>query len=97
MPGQLVSVGDAMTAVVRPESIDIARADAAVENAENVLTGHVETAMYIGSVMRYTIVLKDKTVYLDESDPQYRGIIREGEPVNLILKERLHLLKSGSQ
>lgn len=89
-----VSVGDTMTAVVRPESIDIARADAAVEKAENVLSGHVETAMYIGSVMRYTIVLKDKTVYLDESDPQYRGIIQEGEPVKLILKDRLHLLRT---
>lgn len=48
--------------------------------------------MYIGSIIRYTINAEDSTVYLDESDPQYRGIFKEGAPVKLILKDRIHLL-----
>ena len=93
-----VSMGEKLTAVVRPESIDIARTDSPVDQADNILEGEVETAMYIGSVMRYSISLKGgKTVYLDESDPQYRGLFQEGEAVRLIFKNRLHLLKKESE
>ena len=85
--------GDRLKAVVRPESIDIVDAQTSTGAERNVLKGRIEVAMYIGSVMRYTITAGDQTVYVDESDPQYQGIFQEGSAVKLILKKRIHLLK----
>ena len=77
---------------MRPESIGIASSDSAISSSTNIFKGIIESYMYIGSIIRYTINAEDSTVYLDESDPQYRGIFKEGAPVKLILKDRIHLL-----
>jgi spermidine/putrescine ABC transporter ATP-binding subunit len=87
-----VSVGDRLKAVVRPESIDIVSAEKELSDRENVLEGRVEFAMYIGSIMRLTITVGDQTVYVDESDPQHKGIFEEGQQVKLVLKKRIHML-----
>jgi ABC-type Fe3+/spermidine/putrescine transport system ATPase subunit len=89
-----LSPGDRVKAVVRPESIDIVDAQTPTGADQNVLEGRIEVAMYIGSVMRYTITIGNQTVYVDESDPQYQGIFQEGRTVKLILKKRIHLLKA---
>jgi ABC-type Fe3+/spermidine/putrescine transport system ATPase subunit len=89
-----LSPGDWVKAVVRPESIDIVDAQTPTGADQNVLEGRIEVAMYIGSVMRYTITTGNQTVYVDESDPQYQGIFQEGRTVKLILKKRIHLLKA---
>jgi spermidine/putrescine ABC transporter ATP-binding subunit len=88
-----VSPGERLKAVVRPESIDIVDTETALDSNYNVLEGYIEVAMYIGAVMRYTIIVGDQTVYVDESDPQYKGIFQEGKTVRLILKNRIHMLK----
>ena len=49
--------------------------------------------MYIGSVMRFTIAAGDQTIYVEEADPQYRGMFQENQRVKLILKKRIHMLK----
>jgi len=87
-----VSVGDRLKAVVRPESIDIVSAEKELSDRENVLEGRVEFAMYIGSIMRLTIAVGDQTVYVDESDPQHKGIFKDGQKVKLVLKKRIHML-----
>ena len=94
MPSFDVAVGDRLKAVVRPESIDIADANHKPVNGENSLEGCIEVAMYIGSIMRYSIRINDQIVYLDESDPQYRGFFGEGHKVKLILKKTIHLLRN---
>ena len=93
MPPFQVSVGDKLKAVVRPESIVVVDAEVELTDVENVLRGRVEQAMYVGSIMRFTITVGDQTVYVDESDPQYRGIFAEGQEVKLILKKRIHMLR----
>lgn len=93
LPPFPVSVGHKLKAVVRPESIDIAGINREVGDAENVFEGQIEVAMYIGSVMRYTVEVGDQMVYLDKSDPQYAGIFEEGSRVKLILKNRTHMLR----
>ncbi len=93
MPPFPVSVGDELRAVVRPESIDIVAAEKEITGTENVMEGLVEGAMYIGSIMRFTITASGQTVYVDEADPQYRGMFGEGQRVKLILRNRIHLLK----
>ena len=88
-----VSVGDRLKAVVRPESINIVNAETKITDTDNVIEGRVVTAMYIGSIMRYTVNAGNHTIYVDESDPQYSGILQEGSQAKLILKKRIHMLK----
>jgi ABC-type Fe3+/spermidine/putrescine transport system ATPase subunit len=92
-PGFEVSENDALKAVVRPESIDIRACDADVAGQDNVVEGRVTVAMYIGSIMRYKIIVADQTVYVDEADPQYCGIFAEGSQVRLIFQRRIHMLR----
>jgi len=93
-PAFPVSVGDRVKLVVRPESIDLVDARDELAGIENVIKGRVEVAMYIGSIIRYTIIARDQTIYVDNSDPQYRGIFQEGSQVKLILKKQIHILKA---
>jgi len=88
-----VSPGDRLKAVIRPESIRLARQDHQMDAGKNVIEGCVVSNMYIGSIIRYTIALGDQIVYVDEADPQYHGILQKGDKAQLILKDALHLLK----
>jgi ABC-type Fe3+/spermidine/putrescine transport system ATPase subunit len=91
-PGFKLSVGDRLKAVIRPESILVARFDAEIDHAMNIFEGVIDASMYVGSTRRYTVMVRGKRVYLDESDPQYKRIFNEGEKVQLILKTRIHML-----
>ncbi len=93
MPSVPVSVRDKLKAVVRPESIAIASEETELGDPTNVIEGLIEGAMYIGSVMRFTITVGEQTVYVDEADPQHKGMFQEGQRVRLILRKRIHLLK----
>jgi hypothetical protein len=61
---------------------------------ENVIEGRIEVAMYIGSIIRYTIRSAEQILYVDSSDPQYTGIFQEGSQVKLTLKKEIHLFKT---
>lgn len=87
-----LSAGDRLKAVIRPESIRLARSDVEVDQAMNVFEGVIDASMFVGSTMRYTLLVGDKQVYVDESDPQYKGIFNMGEEVKLIMKNRIHML-----
>lgn len=88
-----LSVGDRLKAVVRPESIRIAAFESKLDDKVNIFEGIIESFMYIGAIVRYTITVGNRTLYLDAADPQYLGIFKEGEKVKLILKNRIHMLK----
>ena len=92
-PPMQVSPGDRLKAVIRPESIGIARPGHQADAGKNVIEGCVVSNMYIGSTIRYTIAVGDQMVYVDEADPQYSGILQKGDKAQLILKDALHLLK----
>ena len=91
-----VSEGEALKAVVRPESISIDRRDDLTEHTSNTIEGYVVNEMYIGATIRYTIAVGNQMVYVDESDPQYRGILQNGDKAQLILKDTLHFLKKDN-
>ena len=93
LPPFPVSVGDRLKAVIRPESIDIFDKESTLPETENIIQGRIESAMYIGSIMRYTVSAGEHNVYVDESDPQYRGILQEGSMAKLIFKKRVHMLR----
>ena len=89
-----VSLGDRIKAVVRPESIGICASDERrCERESNVICGRVEFAMYIGAIIRYTVMCGEEMIYIDETDPQYTGILKEGTGVRLSFKDRIHMLK----
>ena len=89
-----VAPGDRVEAVVRPESIAIRAADEPRREGEhNVIAGRVEFAMYIGAIIRYTVTCGEQTMFIDETDPQYTGILKEGTRVRLSFKDRIHMLK----
>lgn len=93
-PGFEVAVGDTLYGVVRPESIVItAKTESGAGVEKNILTGHIESNMYVGSTMRYTISVKNKTFYVDEPDPQYNGMFSEGDQVNILFKNTIHMLR----
>ena len=92
-PPMQVSPGDRLKAVIRPESIGIARPGHQTDAGKNVIEGCVVSNMYIGSLIRYTIALGDRIFYVDEADPQYCGILQKGDKAQLILKDRIHMLK----
>ena len=93
-PPLKVAPGDRLKAVVRPESIRIARPDHPADAANNIIEGRVVSNMYIGAITRYTISAEDQVIYVDEADPQYRGILQKGDHVQLVLKDAIHLLKA---
>ena len=92
-PSFTVSPGDRLKAVVRPESINIVRPGSQVDTGKNVIIGRIESSMYIGAIMRYTFSIGDQIIYVDEADPQYRGIFQEGDNASLVLKDTIHMLK----
>ena len=89
-----ISTGDRVSLVVRPESISLVDGGEKQVRAENSLEGRVEVAMYIGSIIRYSIRVGDQTVYVDRCDPQYSGIFQEGSLVKLVLKRQIHMFKA---
>ncbi len=96
-PSFNISPQDKLKAVVRPESIDIARpghqSSRQMDGIINKIDGHIDNCMYIGAIMRYTILAGQQTIYVDEADPQYCGIFQPGDDVTLLLKETIHMLK----
>jgi ABC-type Fe3+/spermidine/putrescine transport system ATPase subunit len=78
---------------VRPESIGLVDAGKEEGKVENRIEGRIEVAMYIGSIIRYTIRCGDQIVYVDRSDPEHAGIFQEGSQVGLILKKEIHMFK----
>ncbi len=93
-PPLKVAPGDRLKAVVRPESIRIARPDHPADATNNIIEGRVVSNMYIGAITRYTITAGDQVIYVDEADPQYRGILQKGDNVRLVLKDAIHLLEA---
>ncbi len=93
-PSFPAAVGDRMKLVVRPESIDLVDAKKEWSGDENVIEGTIEVAMYIGSIIRYTIRVGEQIVYVDRADPQHSGIFHEGSRVKLILKKEIHMFKA---
>jgi len=93
-PSFSVSSHDKIKLVVRPESIGLVDAGKEEGKVENRIEGRIEVAMYIGSIIRYTIRCGEQIVYVDRSDPEHAGIFHEGSQVDLILKKEIHMFKA---
>lgn len=92
-PSFPLSPHDRVKLVVRPESIHLVDAGKEEGRVENMIEGRIEVAMYIGSIIRYTIRCGEQIIYVDRSDPEHAGIFQEGSRVGLILKKEIHMFK----
>jgi ABC-type Fe3+/spermidine/putrescine transport system ATPase subunit len=92
-PSFQVSRNDKVKLVVRPESIHLVDAGKEEGTVENMIEGRIEVAMYIGSIIRYTIRCGEQIIYVDRADPEHAGIFQEGSRAGLILKKEIHMFK----
>jgi len=77
--------------VIRPEAIRIG--SSAKELGVNEFEGFVATAMYEGSIIKYTVDIKGKQIIIDQFDPSDQEAYGIGERCFVVLPQNVHLLK----
>jgi spermidine/putrescine ABC transporter ATP-binding subunit len=86
--------GDQITVIIRPESVALGKSPP--DGRENLLTGVVLNATYIGSTVRYTIDVPgmESAFIVDVSNPEGRGIFKGGEEIVINLPKKFHCIKN---
>jgi ABC-type Fe3+/spermidine/putrescine transport system ATPase subunit len=82
--------GERVCLVVRPETIRLSSPDNGA--GSNRVLGRVESAMYTGALIRYSVGVGATRLMVDLFDPRHTATFREGDRVMLILPEDPHLL-----
>ena len=85
-----VTSGDRVCLVVRPESIRLGPPEDAM--GPNRMLGRIESAMYTGALIRYSVGVRGTRLTVDLYDPRHTATFREGDQVILTLPEDPHLL-----
>jgi ABC-type Fe3+/spermidine/putrescine transport system ATPase subunit len=85
-----VRSGERVCLVVRPETIRLG--PPVNRMSSNQMLGKIESAMYTGAHIRYSVGVGETRLTVDLFDPRHTAIFREGDPVMLILPEDPHLL-----
>jgi spermidine/putrescine ABC transporter ATP-binding subunit len=82
--------GDKVSLVVRPEAIRLeSHRDGA---GPNRLPGTIESAVYTGAIVRYTVDVGGTRLAVDLSDPRHTPAFVTGDRVTVILPDDPHLL-----
>jgi ABC-type Fe3+/spermidine/putrescine transport system ATPase subunit len=84
-----LNLGDEVKLVVRPETINISGTEP--EGVNNTFLGEVEIGMYVGSLAKYTVLVKGEKVIIDHPNPR-ETLFRSGEEVYLTFPDHIHLL-----
>ncbi|HSB80433.1 MAG TPA: ABC transporter ATP-binding protein [Candidatus Methylomirabilis sp.] len=82
--------GDRVFLVVRPEAVRLGPYEETV--GPNRLPGTIESAVYTGSLVRYTVNVGGTRLAVDLSDPRHTPAFVAGDRVTVILPEDPHLL-----
>lgn len=85
-----INVGDRVKLVVRPETIDISGAEPVGMN--NTFQGEVEIGMYVGSLAKYTVLVKGEKIIIDQPNPR-ETFFRPKEKIYLSIPENIHVLR----
>jgi len=59
----------------------------------NEFEGTVRSAMYAGSIVKYTVDIEGKQIIVDQFDPINEGIHGIGDKCKVILPQKVHILK----
>jgi ABC-type Fe3+/spermidine/putrescine transport system ATPase subunit len=84
-----LTLGDQVKLVIRPETINISGTEP--KGVNNTFPGEVEIGMYVGSVAKYTALVKGEKIIIDHSNPR-ETLFRSGEEVYLTFPDHIHLL-----
>ena len=90
VPEWNINVGDRVKLVVRPETIDISGAEPVGMN--NTFQGEVEIGMYVGSLAKYTVLVKGQKIIIDQPNPR-ETFFRPKEKIYLSIPENIHVLR----
>ncbi len=85
-----VGSGERVCLVVRPETIRLGPPDNGT--GPNRVLGRIESTMYTGALIRYSVGIGATRLTVDLYDPRHTAVFREGDQVTLILPEDPHLL-----
>jgi iron(III) transport system ATP-binding protein len=86
----ILETGQKIFLVIRPEAIRMI----SYENVAggNEFKGIIKSAMYGGSVVKYTVDINGKQLIVDQFDPITQGIYQIGEKCTVILPTKMHIL-----
>jgi ABC-type Fe3+/spermidine/putrescine transport system ATPase subunit len=90
VPEWNINVGDRVKLIVRPETIDISGTEPVGRN--NTFQGEVEIGMYVGSLAKYTVLVKGEKIIIDQPNPR-ETFFRPKEKVYLSIPENIHVLR----
>jgi len=85
-----VTSGERVCLVIRPETIRLGPPDDGA--GPNRVQGRIESTMYTGALIRYSVGVGATRLAVDLYDPRHSATFHEGDPVTLILPEDPHLL-----
>ncbi|MFQ5961872.1 MAG: ABC transporter ATP-binding protein [Candidatus Methylomirabilales bacterium] len=87
--GVALEIGDEVVLVVRPESIDLSKAENGPDG--NKFRGVIESSMYVGSRVEYVVRVGDNELTVFVSNPRKTGVF-EGQ-VTVTIPTDLHILR----
>ena len=89
VPERNINVGDRVKLVIRPETINISGSEPLTGN--NTFQGEVEIGMYVGSLAKYTVMVKGEKFIIDQPNPR-ETFFKPRAKVYLSMPENIHLL-----
>jgi len=89
VPVRTMNVGDQVKLVLRPETIELSGTEP--KGMNNTFLGEVEIGMYVGSLAKYTVLVKGEKIIVDQANPR-ETFFRPKENVYLSIPEQIHVL-----
>jgi len=89
--GNDIKQGQKLFLVVRPETIRISSSRGSLGISE--FKGIIKSAMYEGSIVKYTVDIEGKEIIIDQFDPINQGIHGTGEKCTVVFPHKVHILK----
>jgi len=90
VPEWNINVGDRVKLIVRPETINISGVEPVGMN--NTFQGEVEIGMYVGSLAKYTALVRGEKIIIDQPNPR-ETFFRPKEKIYLSIPENIHVLR----
>ncbi|HPQ44299.1 MAG TPA: ABC transporter ATP-binding protein [Syntrophales bacterium] len=83
--------GDDVLLVIRPETMEIASSNGTVK--QNVIQGTLKRYIYTGALAKCHVILGDKEIIVDISDPRDHVPLKEKDEVEVTISRNVHVLK----
>jgi len=82
--------GDEVLLVIRPETIPLFGSDSPTQ--QNTFNGIIESFMYAGNLVKYTVKIEDKEMIVDRYNPKDTVKFKRGDKVKITVPRTTHVL-----